>query len=96
MLGDLNGWIGDRVRASITGAFGVPGENDNERRVVEFYAERGMCVGNIYFKQKSLHEYTRVGRGQGRVEVRSMTDLVLVKNDMLRLVQDVWALRGMG
>ena len=29
----LNGWIGDRVRAGITGAFGAPGENDNERRV---------------------------------------------------------------
>ena len=25
ILGDLNGWIGDRTRASITGAFGVPG-----------------------------------------------------------------------
>ena len=36
MLGDLNGWIGDRVRASITGAFGVPGEYENERIVVEF------------------------------------------------------------
>ena len=33
-LEDLNGWIGDRVRAGITGAFGVPGENDNGRRVV--------------------------------------------------------------
>ena len=24
MLGDLNGWIGDRVRIDITGAFGFP------------------------------------------------------------------------
>ena len=29
ILGDLNRWIGDRTRASITGAFEVPGENDN-------------------------------------------------------------------
>ena len=29
ILGDLNGWIGDEKRASITGAFGVPGENNN-------------------------------------------------------------------
>ena len=34
VLGDLSGWIGDRVRAGITGAFGVPGENENGRRVV--------------------------------------------------------------
>ena len=45
--GDLNGWIGDRTRAGITGAFGVPGENDNGRRVVEFCAEKGLCVCNI-------------------------------------------------
>ena len=26
--GDLKGWIGDMTRAGITGAFGVPGENE--------------------------------------------------------------------
>ena len=36
VLGDLNGWIGGRVRACITGAFGVLGEKDNGRRV--FYS----------------------------------------------------------
>ena len=40
ILGDLNGWTG----AGITGAFGVPGENDNDGRIVEFCAERGLCV----------------------------------------------------
>ena len=34
-LGDINGWIGNRTRAGITGAFGILGENDNGRRVVE-------------------------------------------------------------
>ena len=29
-------FLGDRMRAGITGAFGIPGENDNGRRVVEF------------------------------------------------------------
>ena len=48
ILGDLNGWIEDRTRAGITGVFRVPGENDNGRRVVEFCAERGLCVGNIF------------------------------------------------
>ena len=32
-LGDLNGWIGDRTKAGITGAFGVLVDNDNGRRV---------------------------------------------------------------
>ena len=46
-LGDLKEWIGGRVRAGINGAFGVPGEDDNGRKVVEFCAERWLCVGNI-------------------------------------------------
>ena len=85
--------LGDRMRASIAGTFGVPGENDNGRKVMEFYAERGLCIGNTYFKHRSLDKYTRVSRGQDRVEVRSMIDLVLVKKDML---QDVRVVRGMG
>ena len=43
ILGYLNGWIGDRTRGDITGAFGVPGENDNGKRVVEFCKERRLC-----------------------------------------------------
>ena len=56
ILGDLNGWIGDRLRAGITGAFGVSGENDNGRRVVEFYTERRLCVSNTYFKNRRVHK----------------------------------------
>ena len=85
-LGDLNGWIRDKVGASATGAFGVPGENDSERRVVEFCTERRLCVGNTYFKHKSWLKYTRVARGQDGVEVMSIIDPVLVKKDMLRFL----------
>ena len=45
ILGDLNRWIGDETRASITGAFEVPGDSDNGRRLVEVCAERGLCLG---------------------------------------------------
>ena len=75
------------MRASITGAFGVPGENENGRRVVEFCAERGLCVDNTHFEHKSLHKYTRVARGQDGEEVKSMIDLVLLKEDMLGYVE---------
>ena len=76
-LRDLNGWIGDRARATITGAFRVPGENDNSRRVVEFCAERGMCIGNKYLEHRSLHKYTKVARDQDGVKVKSMMDPLL-------------------
>ena len=84
-LGDLNGWIGDRTRADIAGAFGVSGENDNGRRVVEFCEERGLCVGNTYFKHRGLHKYTRVARDRDGVEIKIMIDLALVKRDMMPL-----------
>ena len=51
-------------------------------------------MGNTYFKHRSLYNYTRVARGQGGVEVRSMIDLVLGKRDMLHYVQDVRVVRG--
>ena len=85
--------MGDRTRVDRTGVFGVPGGNDNGRRVVELYAERNLYVGNIYIKHRSLFKYTRVARGQDRVEVKSMIVLVQVKK---LLLQDVRAVRGMG
>ena len=33
ILGDLNGWIGDRTRTGITDSFGVPRANEIGRRV---------------------------------------------------------------
>ena len=42
-----------------------------------------------------MPENTRLARGQDGVEVENMIDLVLVKRDMLRYVQDVSAMREM-
>ena len=75
------------MEIGITGAFGVPGENDNGRNGGALLK---LCVGNICFEHRSLHKYTRVVRGQDGVEVKSMTDL-----DMLRYVLDVKAVREM-
>ena len=83
ILGYLNGWIGDKTRAGITGAFEAAGKNDNGRRVVEFCEEREVYVGNIYFKNRSVHKYTRGAGGRDDVEIKNMIDLVLVKRDML-------------
>ena len=52
------------MRAALTGEFGDPSENENSRRMVDFCAERVLCVGNTYFEHKSLHKFTRVVRGQ--------------------------------
>src|SRR5678816_1653157 len=91
VLGDLNGWIGDQKRDDITEGFGVSGENENGRKVIDFCEERGMCVSNTFFK----HKCTRVGVGRDGSEVKSMIDFVLVKK-MLKYVLDVKSVRGLG
>ena len=53
-------------------------------------------MSNTYFKDRSVHKYTRVAEGRGGVEIKSMIDLVLVKRDMLRYVHDMREVRGMG
>ena len=46
MLVDLNGYVKDRMRVGITGAFGVPGEKDEGRRVIDFCVEKELSVSN--------------------------------------------------
>ena len=58
---------GDRMRDIIIVTFGVPNENG---KVIEFFAERGLCIGNTYFKHKSKYKWR---------ESFSMIDLVLVR-----------------
>ena len=77
---DLNGWVGDRLRLGITGGFGVLGENNNGRRVIDFCAVRGLCFGNTHIEHRSLKKYTSLARGHDGMEVMSMIDLVLVKS----------------
>ena len=63
---------------------------------MKFCAEGLVCVSNACFKCRSLYKYTRVARGQDGMDIKSMTDLVLVKRDMLRYLQCVRVVRGMG
>ena len=45
---------------------------------------------------KRIYRSTGVARGQDGLEVKSKIDLMLIKKDMLRYVQDVMAMREMG
>ena len=95
ILRDINGWIGDRTRAGITGAFEVPGDDSNGIRAWS-PAQKRDSVWVTYFKHRSVHKYTRVAEGRESVEIKSMIDLMMVKKAMRRYVQDVRPVRGMG
>ena len=53
------------------------------------FVQKGECLGYTHFKHRGLHNYTRVARVQDRMEIKGMIDLVVVKRDMMRNVQDV-------
>ena len=53
-------------------------------------------MGNTYFEPRSLHWYTRLARNKDGAEVKSMIDLVLLKKVILRYIQDMRAVRGLG
>ena len=53
-------------------------------------------MSSTYFKHRSLPKYTRMATGRDGMKIKSMIDLVLVKMDMLRYIQDVRVVRGMG
>ena len=74
------------MRVGITGAFAVLENIGDGRRLFHFRAEKELCVVNTYFMDKNLHKYTRLARGQNKVEVMSILDLVLVKKDLLHYV----------
>ena len=44
--------MGDRLRAGITGGFGLAGENDYGRKEIDFFAERSLSLSNTYFEAK--------------------------------------------
>ena len=75
------GWVW--VKMGINGAFGVTKRKDNEKRVVDFRAERELVVGHMCLKNRNLHRCIRVTRVREGMEIMSITDLVLVKRDMI-------------
>ena len=60
------------------------------------FEQKGDSQRVSHFKHKSLYKYTRMARNLDSVEIKSMIELVRVKRDKLRYVQDVRAVREMG
>ena len=54
VLGDLKGWVRNRMMAGITGEFEVLGESDSGRRVMDSCAERGLCVGKCILREANM------------------------------------------
>ena len=59
----------------------------NGRRVIDFCAERALCISNMYFKHKNIHVYTL------EWNLRRKKDLVLINMDMMKHLHDTKTVR---
>ena len=75
-LGDVSGHIGKKVDGfeGAHGSFGIGKGNVESRLLLEFRVEKGMCVGNSWFKKKDNRKVTFNG-GCSRTGI----DFVLMK-----------------
>lgn len=55
-MGDFNGWVSNRARGEVKGAFRVDVENQNGEKIVDFCAEK-MRVINTFFHHWDIHKY---------------------------------------
>lgn len=53
IMGDLKGWIDNRMRPVVTGTFGKDVENGD--RIVDFCAERDLCYEQLFPAQGYTH-----------------------------------------
>ena len=88
-LGDFNGHIGKEVDGfeGVHGGFGIGKRNMEGRLLLDFCVEKGMCVGNSWFKKKDNRKITFNGGYSG-----TETDFVLMKSSQRKFLKDVRAI----
>ena len=96
VLGDLNARVGDECIDGVVGRFGVPGRNDSGESLITMCIERGLAIGNTWFKKKEIHKYTWVRQTDGRVVDRALMDYVLISRDRIGRLLDIVVRRGVG
>jgi len=57
IIGNLNGKVGKVPKNGVMGAFGVPDENVNGRRIKDTCNARDLYVTNCFLKHKDVHNY---------------------------------------
>ena len=53
--------------------------------MADFCIERGLCIGNKYFKLKYIHKYARAAKERDGMEVKSVIDLLSVNRYTLNM-----------
>ncbi|XP_071512709.1 craniofacial development protein 2-like [Panulirus ornatus] len=92
VMGDLNAKVSNVAVEGIIGIHGVFSVvNRNGEEFVDLCAEKGLVIGNTWFKKRDIHKYTYVSRRDGQ---RALLDYVLIDRRAKVRLLDVNVLRG--
>ena len=78
VLGDLNARVGDGELECVVGKYGVSGENESGKRLLDMCVEQELAIGNSFFKKKGINKYTWIRVANGRVIERALMHYVLI------------------
>ena len=59
VIGDWNTKVGSQEIRGVRGTFGLGVQNEAEQRLIEFFQENALVIGNILFQQHKRRLYTR-------------------------------------
>lgn len=91
IVGDLNGRIRGKQADRVVGRYGDDDENDNGERILQLCYQQDLTILNSRFKHKKIHTYTWEQRTRN---LRSILDLIIMKQQRSCIVKDVRAYRG--
>ncbi|XP_071547063.1 craniofacial development protein 2-like [Panulirus ornatus] len=92
VMGDFDAKVSNVAVEGIIGIHGVFSVvNGNGEELVDLCAEKGLVIGNTWFKKRDIHKYTYVSRRDGQ---RVLLDYMLIDRRTKERLLDVNVLRG--
>ena len=94
LSGDFNGRIGQDERLAHGSLVKYGGEralSESGRRLIEFYIENQLLVGNSFYPHKKVHKITYEAEGTG---AKSVIDYFIYPQDIRDSILDVKVIRG--
>jgi hypothetical protein len=91
IAGDFNRRTGERINNQVVGPFGEEVINDNGDKLIDVCEQSSLKSLNGYFKHKRIHQYER----QDTLELKSIIDYIIARQNSSLKFQDVRVFRGM-
>ena len=89
MLGDLNDRVGNEEMLGVIRKYGVLGRNVSGERLLEWFSELELVVGNTFFRKKGINKLTWQRINNVRLVETALMDYVILEKSALGRLVDV-------